>query len=181
VAQYGGPTPNTPGLKAMFESGARITGWADAERLSLPAYVVHFLTEFVTGWMPALAPRGALNHAMLAIPVVAMLCGGAGLAVSLRRIVRREEMPIDVIVAAGFGAIAATFVSHLLYSYGNHLATGWMMEAYPRYYLPLAAIIPLAGLSLLSAVKHPRWRVALLCFLIAGPLIFRLLGSPLGS
>jgi hypothetical protein len=101
------------------------------------------------------------------------------LALSLRRIFRREEAPIDVIVAAGSAAIAATFACHLIYSYGNHLATGWMMEAYPRYYLPLAAIVPLAGLSLLPAMRVPRWRMALLAFLIMGPLVFRLLGGPL--
>jgi hypothetical protein len=55
-----------------------------------------------------------------------------------------------------------------------------MMDAYPRYYLPLAAIVPLAGLSLLAAVEAPRWRAALLAFLIAGPAIFRVFGAPLG-
>jgi hypothetical protein len=54
------------------------------------------------------------------------------------------------------------------------------MDAYPRYYLPLAAIVPLAGLSLLAAIKSPRWRAALLAFLIAGPAIFRIFGAPLG-
>ncbi len=54
------------------------------------------------------------------------------------------------------------------------------MDAYPRYYLPLAAIVPLAGLSLLAAIEAPRWRGALLAFFIAGPIVFRLLGAPLG-
>jgi hypothetical protein len=54
------------------------------------------------------------------------------------------------------------------------------MEAYPRYYLPLAAIVSLAGLSLVAAVEAPRWRAALLEFLIAGPVIFRVFGAPLG-
>ena len=53
---------------------------------------------------------------------------------------------------AGTIALAATFAIHVAYSYGRHLATGWLMDAYPRYYLPLIAIVPLAGLSLLAAV-----------------------------
>jgi hypothetical protein len=180
IAQYGSPTPSTPGLRAMFDTGARAAGWADAERLSFPAYAAHFVSEFVIGWIPALAERNALNLAMLAIPILALLYAGAGLMLSLRRIFRREETTLDVIVAAGSAAIAATFACHLIYSYGNHLATGWMMEAYPRYYLPLAAIVPLAGLSLLSAVESSRWRAALAGFFIAGPLLFRLFGGPLG-
>jgi hypothetical protein len=69
---------------------------------------------------------------------------------------------------------------HVTYSYQRHVATGWLMDAYPRYYLPLAAIVPLAGLSLVAAVAQPRARAVLLAFLIAGPVLFRLLGAPLG-
>ena len=58
-----------------------------------------------------------------------------------------------------------------------HVATGFLMEAYPRYYLPLAAIIPLAAVSLLAAIERPRIRAALVAFLIAGPILFRLLGG----
>jgi hypothetical protein len=181
IARYGSPAPNTPALQAIVESGAQIAGWADAQRLSFPGYVAHFLAEFVTDWMPTLAPRGALNYVMLAIPVLTMLCAFAGVAVSLRRMWRREETPSDALTVAGFTAIAATFVCHLVYSYGWHVATGFMMAAYPRYYLPTAVILPLAGLSLLSAMKHPRWRSALLAFLVAGPILFRLFGAPLGS
>ena len=54
------------------------------------------------------------------------------------------------------------------------------MEAYPRYYLPLAAIVPLAGLSLAAGVQSPRWHAGLLAFLIAGPIVFRLFGAPFG-
>lgn len=181
VAQYGSPTPNTPAHIAVMESGARAIGWADAARLSFPAYAAHFLFSFAVDWMPALAPRNMLNHAMLALPIGALLCGLVGFRISLRRIVRREETTADVIVVMGILAIAATLTCHLVFSYGRHVATGWMMDAYPRYYLPLAAIIPLAGLSLLSAINHPRWRIAFIAFLIASPMIFRLLGAPLGS
>jgi hypothetical protein len=69
---------------------------------------------------------------------------------------------------------------HGIFSYGLHAEFGWQTTAYPRYYLPLAAIVPLAGLSLLGAIKLPTTRAMLLVFLIAGPLVFRLLGAPLG-
>ena len=64
------------------------------------------------------------------------------------------------------------------YSYRRHVATGFLMEAYPRYYLPLAAIIPLAAVLLLAAIERPRIRAALMGFLIAGPILFRLLAAP---
>jgi hypothetical protein len=92
-------------------------------------------------------------------------------------------------ITAGFDKVAhASYVAHIqhsghihvTYSYGRHLSTGWLMDAYPRYYLPLAAIVPLAGLSLLAAVEAPRRRAALLAFLIPGPAIFRAFGAPLG-
>jgi hypothetical protein len=91
--------------------------------------------------------------------------------------VRREERAIDVIVVAGFLALAATLALHIAFSYGRHLTSGSMLDAYPRYYLPLAAVIPLAGLSLLSALPAPRQRL-LLALLIAGPVLFRLFGAP---
>ena len=178
-AQYGSPTPDTPGLEAMLRDGARAMGWADAPRLSLPAYAVHFVSDFVAGWMPTLAPRSALNYAALVLPVAALLCALAGLTVSLRRVRHREEMPLDVLVVAGMAAIAVTLACHIAFSYRHHLTTGWMLEAYPRYYLPLAAIVPLAGLSLLAAVQQPRWRNALLAVLIGGPILFRIFGAPL--
>ena len=69
---------------------------------------------------------------------------------------------------------------HVYYSYGRYAATGWLMDAYPRCCLPLIAIVPLACLSLLAAIETPRWRNGLLAFLIAGPIVFRLLGAPPG-
>jgi hypothetical protein len=92
--------------------------------------------------------------------VAAIGCGFAGAAHALRRPLRGEETPLDVIVIAGVIAIGVTFAIHVDFSYGRHL--------YPRYYLPLAAIMPLAGLSLYGAIKEPRWRNVLLAFLIAG-------------
>src|SRR5581483_1715799 len=95
-------------------------------------------------------------------------------------LLRQAETALDVVVVSGLLASGATLACNIVFSYGRHLATGWMMDAYPRYYLPLAAAVPLAALSLVSAIEHPRWRNAAIVFLIANPLIFRVLGGPLG-
>jgi hypothetical protein len=180
AVQYGSPTPQTPAQIALLEDGARTAGWADLPRKSFPAYIVYFVIAFVADWMPALGERNVLQYSMLAIPVAALGCALTGIALSLRRLWRRDETALDVVVIAGTLALVSTFAIHVTYSYGRHLATGWLMDAYPRYYLPLAAIVPLAGLSLLAAVEAPRWRAALLAFLIAGPAVFRVFGAPLG-
>jgi hypothetical protein len=180
AVQYGSPTPQTPAQIALLQDGARTAGWADLPRKSFPAYIVYFVIAFVADWMPALGERNVLQYAMLAIPVAALGCALTGIALSLRRLWRRHETALDAVVIAGTLALVATFAIHVTYSYGRHLATGWLMDAYPRYYLPLAAIVPLAGLSLLAAIDAPRWRAALLAFLIAGPAIFRVFGAPLG-
>jgi hypothetical protein len=180
VVQYGSPTPQTPAQIALLEDGARAAGWAALPRQSFPGYLVYFVIAFVADWMPTLGVRNVLQYSMLAIPVAALGGALAGVVLSLRRLWRREETPLDVVVLAGTAALIATFAIHVTYSYGRHLSTGWLMDAYPRYYLPLAAIVPLAGLSLLGAVKAPRWRTALLAFLIAGPAIFRIFGAPFG-
>ncbi len=180
IAQYGSPTPDTPAQIALIENGARAAGWADLPRKSFAAYAAYFVVAFVADWMPTLAARSAFNYAMLAVPVAALGCAFAGIALSLRRILQRNDTALDVVVVAGALALAATFAVHVSYSYERHVATGWLMDAYPRYYLPLIAIVPLAGLSLVTAVEHPRARAALLGFLRAGPVLFRLLGAPLG-
>jgi hypothetical protein len=177
---YGSPAPDTPAQVAMLKHDARVLGLADLPRKSLAAYLGYFVVAFVATWMPALHPRGISNYAMLVIPVAALVCAAAGIVLSLLRLWRRRETALDVVVLAGASALALTFVLHVRHSYADHLATGWLMEAYPRYYLPLVAIVPLAGLSLLSAVQSPRWRTGLLAFLIAGPIVFRLLGAPFG-
>ncbi|HKS84184.1 MAG TPA: hypothetical protein VJR71_01790 [Pseudolabrys sp.] len=180
VLQYGSPTPNTPGRIDMFVSGAHTAGWDVAPRLSPVSYTLFFVTQFVEQWMPSLSARNALNYTMLFIPVATALCAGVGVMFSLRRIGRREEGPLDILVAAGSIVGLATFAIHIAFSYRQHLAYGWMLDAYPRYYLPLIAIVSLATLSLLAAVKHPRARSMLAGFLIIGPIVFRLLGGPLG-
>jgi hypothetical protein len=180
TVQYGSPAPGTPGQTAMLKAGAQAAGWDAAARMPPAAYAVHFVGEFVTEWMPALGPRTALNYAALAIPVAAIFCAFAGFVVSMRRIASGDEGPIDVMVVAGALAFSLTFVIHGVFSYPYHLTFGWMTSAYPRYYLPLAFLVPLAGLSLLAAVRHSSARAILTGFLIVGPVIFRLLGAPLG-
>jgi hypothetical protein len=180
IAQYGSPTPDTPAQIALLENGAHAAGWADLPRKPFAGYAAYFAVAFVADWMPTLAVRSVFNYAMLVIPVAAVGCALAGVAVSLRRLWQRTDTALDVVVCAGALALAATFAVHIGYSYQRHLATGWLMDAYPRYYLPLIAIVPLAGLSLIAAIAQPRWRAALLAFLMAGPILFRLLGAPLG-
>ncbi len=180
TVQYGSPAPSTPGQTAMLKAGAQAAGWDIAARMPPAAYAAHFVSEFVSEWMPALEPRKALNYAALAIPVVAILCAFAGFVVSIKRIARGNEGPIDVVVVASALAFTLTFVIHGVFSYPYHLTFGWMTSAYPRYYLPLAAFVPLAGLSSLAAIKQSSARAILIGFLIAGPVVFRLLGAPFG-
>lgn len=179
VIQYGSPAPSTAGQTAMLQAGAQAAGWDIAARMPPAAYALHFVSEFVSEWMPTLERRTALNHAALAIPFAAILCALAGLAISIKRIARGHEGPIDVVVAASALAFALTFAIHGVFSYPYHLTFGWMTSAYPRYYLPLAALVPFAGLSLLAAIELSRARAVLIGFLIAGPVVFRLLGAPL--
>jgi hypothetical protein len=180
LAQYGSPTPRTAGEIAMIKTGALTAGWDRAERMGPAAFAAHFVSEFVLEWMPTLKPRNALNYAALAIPIAAALCAFAGILAAVRRIAYGKEDSLDIVIAAGALAFAATFVIHGIFSYQLHTEFGWMTSAYPRYYLPLAAVIPLAGLALLGAIKHPSGRAILVGFLIAGPVVFRLLGAPIG-
>ena len=170
----------TPGEFVMIETGAVTAGWDGAARLTPVAFAGHFVSEFVLEWMPVLKPRNALNYAALAIPIATALCALAGIWVAVRRIATRKETPLDVVVAAGALAFAATFLIHIIFGYRLQAEFGWLSTAYPRYYLPLAAVVPLAGLVLLDALQQPTVRAALLGFLIAGPVVFRLLGAPLG-
>ena len=179
-AQYGSPTPMTSGELAMIQRDAHIAGWDSAARLTPVSYAAHFVAEFVLEWMPTLKPRNALNYAALAIPITAALCAFAGILVSVQRIVRQKAGPLDIVISAGALAFSATFLLHGIFSYRLHTEFGWLTSAYPRYYLPLAALFPLAGLSLLGTVRQPQARGALLGFLIVGPLVFSLFGASLG-
>ena len=92
------------------------------------------------------------------------------------------QYQVDVMVIAGAAALAITFALHAGYSYNysRHYSSGWMANVDPRYYLPIAAIVPLAGLSVLAAIEDPRWRAALLIFLVGGPMLFLGFGASIG-
>jgi hypothetical protein len=177
--QYGSPTPNTLGQIAMVKTGAHAVGWDSTIRMSPIAYVIHFVSVFVLEWMPSLESRSALNYAALSIPVVATLLAIVGLVISARRVMHGSAGPLDIVVVSGGLAFAATLAIHCAFGYERHIAYGWMLDAYPRYYLPLAAIIPFAGISLLSAIKSSRARAIFTGFLILGPIVFWLIGAPL--
>jgi hypothetical protein len=180
LEQYGSPTPMTNGVIATIKTGAQAVGWDSAPRLTPAAFAAHFLSEFVLEWMPTLKPRNAVNYATLAIPVLAALGAFAGILIAIWRITCGKAGPFEIVIAAGALAFAGTFVIHGIFSYELHLEFGWLTSAYPRYYLPLAALVPLAGLSLLGAIQQPFARQILLFFLIAGPPVFCVSGAPLG-
>jgi len=179
LLQYGSPAPDTPAQQALLQTGAQISGWAQQPRLSFLGYAAYFSQSYVMNWMPSLTPRGALQFAMLAIPAVTVALAGGGVFISLSRIVQRRERPLDVVVVAGAFAVAATFACHFVYSYQRHVATGWMMDAYPRYYLSMIAIVPLACLSLVSAARSTRSRSLMIGLFVTGPIVFRIFGAPL--
>jgi hypothetical protein len=178
--QYGSPTPRTPGQIALIKSGALAIGWDRAERMTPASYAAHFVSEFVVEWMPTLKQRNALNYAALTIPIMAALCAFGGFMVAVQRIAHEKAGPLDIVVAAGILAFAGTFLIHGVFSYELHTEFGWQTSAYPRYYVPLAAVVPLAGLSLLGAIQQPSARAMLLVFLTTGPVLFRILGTPFG-
>ena len=180
VLQYGSPVPEVPGHVLMMEQGAREMGWAD-RRLSLPDYLVNFATLFVTQFMPSLAPRSTLNLAMLSVPVAIMGLSVAGLACAAVRLRRRQETPTDLLALAGWVSIGGVLLAHIRFGYLNHLATGWLLDGYPRYYLPAAGIAMLACLSLLASLSEGLGRRIVVGFLIAGPIAFSLLGAPIGA
>ena len=98
---------------------------------------------------------------------------------AIQRIVSGKAAPLDVVIACGALAFAGTFVIHIVFGYRLHVEFGWLSSAYPRYYLPLAAIFPLAGLALLGEIRSSSARAILLVLLIAGPVVFRLLLEPI--
>lgn len=178
IAHYGSPAPETSAQLALLNDGTRAAGWADLPRKSFPSYAAFFAVAFIADWMPVIGVRSILNEAMLAFPIAALACAAAGVAISLQRLWCRHETTRDVVVVAGAVALAATFAIHITFSYGRHVATGSLLDVFPRYYFPLAAIVPLAALSLASAIDAPRWRAGLLAFLIAGPVLLRIFGVP---
>ncbi len=180
AAQYGSPAPFTSAVVAMLKSGAQMRGWDSAARMSFAAFGGDFVETFLLQWMPILTARTAVNDAALIFPIAAILCAVAGIALSVRRVTRAEQVPADIVIAAAAVAFVVTFAIHLVFSYQRHVVYGWPPDAFPRYYLPLAVLVPLACMALLAAIGQRRVWGALVGFLIAGPIVFRLFGAPLG-
>jgi hypothetical protein len=180
IIHYGGAVPTTPGFLAFVHNELRDLGWGRLPRRSFPSYFVWYVGQFFASWMPTLAERNLFQYAMLAIPLTALVCAAAGLALSLRRMWRRQETALDVIVICGALVFPVNFALQIGYTYHFYALTGWLSGPYLRFYTALAAIVPLAGLSLVAAIHSPRWRGALLGFLIAGPIVFIIFGAPLG-
>ncbi|HMN72353.1 MAG TPA: hypothetical protein PKA55_10855 [Rhodoblastus sp.] len=173
--QFGSPAPTTPGMIDLLKSTS--ADWRSAPRLSFPDYVGAFAVEFIRQWMPTTASRSALNDAALAIPVATVALAFAGLARSALRLARGDDDPADDLLVAGFVAIAFTLATHILFSYRNHLAYAYIPDAYPRYYFPLAAIVPLGGLSALWGLEGRGARAILIACLIFGPMAFAALAA----
>jgi hypothetical protein len=96
------------GQIAMIKSGALAVGWDNTERMTPASYAAHFVSEFALEWMPILKPRHALNYAALAIPITATLCAFVGFLVAVQRIGYEKAGPLDIVVAAGMLAFAAS-------------------------------------------------------------------------
>jgi hypothetical protein len=173
---YGSPAPDTAAQQALLVKGAETAGWAHRERLSLPAYIFEFLRSFLGGWMPVLTSRSGLQTVMLTLPATAVCMAAAGVILEVRRYLSPAQPDVSIIVLCGGAAIVATIALHIAFSYQRHLATGWMMDAYPRYYLPLVLIVPLAALGLLRELRSLTHRRIGAAFLLLSPLAFGLLG-----
>jgi hypothetical protein len=180
MLQYGSPTPNTPAQRALLRNGAEISGWVSEPRMPPAAYAFFFLKSFLMEWMPVLQPRNSFQFAMLALPAAILVLAVAGWVVSLRAIVGWRAGPSDFLVVAGLVSITLTLALHIAFSYQRHLQSGWMMDAYPRYYLPLIAIVPMAAVKLTSTFRFSRTRTILAGFLVGAPIVFGIFGAPIG-
>jgi hypothetical protein len=180
LVQYGSPVPEVPGHLAMMRDGAREAGW-DGARLGLPAYLLNFAALFAVQFMPVLAEPGAVEKAALALPLALMGLSLAGGGAALARLGAGRPHPLDPLAVAGWAAIGLVLAAHVRFGYLNHLATGWRLDAYPRYYLPLAGITAVGCACLLAGLPEGRARRGILAFLAVAPLAFSLLGAPLGG
>ncbi|MGZ8335805.1 MAG: hypothetical protein ACXWU1_03995 [Allosphingosinicella sp.] len=173
---YGSPAPDTAAQYAMIAEASQAVGWAQQARLSFPAYLWEFFRSFLLEWMPMATPQSVLKAYMPIIPATAVAIAAAGIVFAGRRVAARTGADSNIIIVAGGAAIIATLAVHIAFSYQRHLATGWMMDAYPRYYLPLIAIVPLAALTFLREVRSETARRGAAAFLLVSPLAFGLLG-----
>ncbi|MGA0602428.1 hypothetical protein ACO2Q3_17095 [Caulobacter sp. KR2-114] len=179
VLAYGSPAPNTPAQAAMLLQGSIRTGWNAAPRLGPAAYVWHFLQEFFLSWLPTLDSRSALNLTAAVLPAMVVVLAGAGAGIAALRLRAPGGLSAPgAIAVSGLVATAGTFVVHIAFSYQRHLQTGWLLDAAPRYYLPLAAAVPIAVINLTDALPA-RWRPWAVGLFLAEPVAFAVLATPL--
>ena len=69
-------------------------------------------SEYILEWMPTLKPRTPLNHAALAIPIMAALTASGGILVAIRRIACENEDTLEIVTAGAALAFAGTFFIH---------------------------------------------------------------------
>jgi hypothetical protein len=178
LLQYHSPTPNSTGQLALLNNQVPLLplGHESPVHYAFPVYVARFVGKFVSGWAPTAIPRGPFAYAMLFVPAGTLLCAIAGITAAGRRVLELRESALDVVVLAAAFAFAATFAAHIGFSYQRNVDFGWLLDAHPRYYFPVVALVPLACLALLSEMKAGSSRTGLLTFLIVGPIAFRVYG-----
>ncbi|AWN34525.1 hypothetical protein [Methylobacterium radiodurans] len=180
LVQYGSPVPEVPGHLAMMQEGAQAAGW-DGARLGFPAYLLNFAALFAVQFMPVLTEPGPVGTVALVLPLALMGLSLAGGGAALARLGAGRPHPLDPLAVAGWAAIGLVLAAHVRFGYLNHLDTGWRLDAYPRYYLPLAGITVVACACLLAGLPEGWARRAILTVLAGGPIAFSLLGAPLGG
>ena len=156
--RYGSPAPHTAGQMQMLIDGARDAGWDRQERLGPVAYFFFFCRSMLEGWVPRFGSRTALQHAALLLPL-------AIFALAARYSCR------DALCRAGAIAVGIMFAVHISFSYQRHIDTGWMLDAYPRYYFPMLGLWPVA---VAHALRHLPKTFAFP--VITAPVAFALLG-----
>lgn len=187
--QYGSPAPETPGQIGLLTNPLpfdELTKDATGT-LSFPAYILAFAKTFIREWEPVVIERTPLQLAMLSTPVVALICALAGAKGAATRLWRKEGSPTDTVVVAGLAVVLVTAAIHMVFSYRHHVHYGFVEgaptysyspDAYPRYYMPLGAVVPLACLLFLASLRKTRVHAALTSALIAGPVALIIFGSP---
>lgn len=186
--QYGSPAPSTAGQIGLLTTVVDGCGNQkfSGTRMSFPEYSLNFVSNFIWNWVPVCAERNLLQISMLAVPIFALICAVVGAGKAARRVVRREASPIDIVIVAGFATTAVTATIHLIYSYARHInyavigglpTYAFEPDAYPRYYMPLGAVVPLGYLVFLAS-KHGLARRIFIVAAIAGPITLEILGTP---
>jgi hypothetical protein len=176
-SRYGSFVPETGAQIQMLQTGAHALGLDTAPRMAPMHYAAHFISQFFLNWMPLLRSRSRANDIAYVIPALAIIFAMAGFHLSFLRSIRGKGRAGDIALVIGILVIGATLIVHCVFSYQRHMAYGWLEDAYPRYYLPLAAMIPLGGLSCAAAISNQWIRLLLTSFLSIGPVLFIFFGG----